>query len=188
MKKTLVLTVLSLAILLSNIGTKSAQAHNLSTEQVSVLKHNYQVSLHTIAWHNGKGRWTLFEHHRHCGTVRLDSWAAVCFKHRAIIRAHAARVDRINSLLHPVDAWLGNAFLCIHKYEGSWTSNTGNGYYGGLQMDYGFMRNYGSEYVRRWGTADNWPVWAQIDAAKRAYHSGRGFSPWPNTARACGLI
>src|SRR5438876_5647928 len=26
-------------------------------------------------------------------------------------------------------------WLCIHHYEGSWTANTGNGYYGGLQMD-----------------------------------------------------
>jgi hypothetical protein len=24
--------------------------------------------------------------------------------------------------------------------------------------------------------------------AERAYRSGRGFYPWPNTARACGLI
>ena len=87
-----------------------------------------------------------------------------------------------------VEDWLTNAFLCIHRYEGAWTSNTGNGYYGGLQMDYGFMRNYGAEFVRRWGTADNWPVWAQLEAAARAHRSGRGFSPWPNTARACGLL
>jgi len=87
-----------------------------------------------------------------------------------------------------VPAWLRAAFNCIHQYEGAWTSNTGNGYYGGLQMDYGFMRSYGAEYVRRWGTADNWPVWAQLTAAMRAHHSGRGFTPWPNTARACGLL
>jgi hypothetical protein len=24
--------------------------------------------------------------------------------------------------------------------------------------------------------------------AERAYRSGRGFYPWPNSARACGLI
>jgi hypothetical protein len=85
-------------------------------------------------------------------------------------------------------AWLARAFLCIHRFEGAWTSNTGNGYYGGLQMDVSFMRRYGSDFVDRWGTADNWPVWAQLRAASRAHRSGRGFSPWPNTARACGLI
>lgn len=87
-----------------------------------------------------------------------------------------------------VPAFLASAFTCIHRYEGSWTANTGNGYYGGLQMDIGFQSRYGAAYLRRWGTADNWPVWAQLDAAARAYRSGRGFWPWPNTARMCGLI
>ena len=80
------------------------------------------------------------------------------------------------------------AFSCIHAYEGSWSADTGNGYYGGLQMDVGFQRLYGGAYLRRWGTADNWPVWAQLAAAVRAYRSGRGFWPWPNSARLCGLI
>lgn len=83
---------------------------------------------------------------------------------------------------------LVRAFSCIHSYEGSWSANTGNGYYGGLQMDVGFQRLYGPTYLRRWGTADNWPVWAQLDAAVRAYRSGRGFWPWPNSARICGLL
>jgi len=85
-------------------------------------------------------------------------------------------------------AFLEQAFLCIHRYEGAWSSNTGNGYYGGLQMDVSFQALYGGAYLRRWGTADRWPVWAQLDAAVHAYQSGRGFGPWPNTARACGLV
>ena len=87
-----------------------------------------------------------------------------------------------------VPAGLGDAFRCIHRFEGAWTSNTGNGYYGGLQMDRSFQAHYGREYVARWGTADRWPAWAQLQTAVRAYQSGRGFSPWPNTARFCGLI
>jgi hypothetical protein len=83
---------------------------------------------------------------------------------------------------------LSSAFLCIHHYEGAWDSNTGNGYYGGLQMDRRFQSLYGRDFVARWGTADNWPAWAQLQAAMRAYRAGRGFYPWPNTARACGLI
>lgn len=88
----------------------------------------------------------------------------------------------------PVPPALSSAFLCIHHYEGAWDSNTGNGYYGGFQMDRHFQSLYGPEFVARWGTADNWPAWAQLQAALRAYRSGRGFYPWPNTARACGLI
>ncbi|NUR77598.1 MAG: hypothetical protein HOQ28_15105 [Thermoleophilia bacterium] len=87
-----------------------------------------------------------------------------------------------------VPDWLNDAFLCIHRYEGAWTSDTGNGYYGGLQMDLAFQALYGSDFARRWGTADAWPPWAQIQAAVRAYQSGRGFDPWPRTARACGLL
>lgn len=86
-----------------------------------------------------------------------------------------------------IPAWLHDSFQCIHRFEGAWTSNTGNGYYGGLQMDLEFQGLYGPEFLARWGTADNWPAWAQLQAAVRAYQSGRGFTPWPNTARFCGL-
>jgi hypothetical protein len=96
------------------------------------------------------------------------------------VAAHAVRRAQIAS-------GLLQSFMCIHRFEGAWDSNTGNGYYGGLQMDLHFMSLYGSEYVARWGTADNWPVWAQLETAVRAHESGLGFTPWPNTARICGL-
>ena len=80
------------------------------------------------------------------------------------------------------------AWLCIQRHEGAWNANTGNGYYGGLQMDLSFQRTYGPELVRRKGTANRWKPIEQIWVAERAYRSGRGFYPWPNTARYCGLI
>jgi hypothetical protein len=80
------------------------------------------------------------------------------------------------------------AFQCIHRYEGAWDANTGNGYYGGLQMDRGFQQSYGAEFLRAYGTADHWPPAVQISVAMRAYLSGRGFYPWPTSARSCGLI
>lgn len=79
------------------------------------------------------------------------------------------------------------AWECIHSHEGAWNANTGNGYQGGLQMDYSFQRTYGPEFIRKWGGAHRWPVWAQKKAADRAYRT-RGFTPWPNTARMCGLL
>lgn len=79
-------------------------------------------------------------------------------------------------------------FICIHGGEGSWTANTGNGYYGGLQMDLSFQSTYGGYLLRTKGTADHWTPLEQIWVAARAARSGRGFYPWPNTARACGLI
>ena len=83
-------------------------------------------------------------------------------------------------------------WLCIHRYERhplqGWATRTGNGYYGGLQMDISFQRTYGAEIYRRKGTANNWTAVEQMWVAERAYSSGRGFYPWPNTARYCGLI
>lgn len=78
-------------------------------------------------------------------------------------------------------------FLCIHAGEGAWTDPDAP-YYGGLQMDMEFQRTYGPEFLRAFGTADHWPVSVQIAVAIKAYLSGRGFYPWPQTARACGLI
>ncbi len=80
-----------------------------------------------------------------------------------------------------------SAWMCIHRYEGSWT-DTGAPFYGGLQMDWSFMSSYGGELLRSKGTADRWTPLEQMWVAEKAYSSGRGFYPWPNTARACGLI
>jgi hypothetical protein len=79
------------------------------------------------------------------------------------------------------------AWNCIHRHEGAWNDPHAP-YYGGLQMDIHFQRLYGPELLRRKGTADNWTAVEQMWVAERAYRSGRGFYPWPNTARACGLI
>jgi hypothetical protein len=79
------------------------------------------------------------------------------------------------------------AWLCIHRYEGSWRDD-GAPYYGGLQMDIDFQQLYGGRLLRTKGTADHWTPLEQMWIAERAYRSGRGFYAWPNTARFCGLI
>jgi hypothetical protein len=78
------------------------------------------------------------------------------------------------------------AWLCIHRYEGSW-SDSGGPYYGGLQMDISFQSTYGGWLFRQKGTADHWSPLEQIWTAQRAAQT-RGFYPWPNSARICGLI
>ena len=78
-------------------------------------------------------------------------------------------------------------WLCIHRYEGSWTDPNAP-YYGGLQMDLSFQRTYGGKLLDTKGTADNWSPLEQMWVAERAHASGRGFYPWPNTARYCGLF
>jgi hypothetical protein len=80
-------------------------------------------------------------------------------------------------------------FMCIagHESGARWDVSTGNGYYGGLQMDRTFQRTYAPGLYRSKGTADNWTAEEQIRAAARAV-AARGFTPWPNTARMCGLL
>lgn len=80
-----------------------------------------------------------------------------------------------------------SAWLCIHRYEGAWNDPDAP-YYGGLQMDIGFQKSYGARLLATKGTADHWTPLEQMWVAEKAFSSGRGFYPWPNTARYCGLI
>jgi hypothetical protein len=113
----------------------------------------------------------------------------------AQLRARLARERRrfrhaLYDVIHvPVygTSWLERAFLCIHSGEGSWTDPNAP-YWGGLQMDRSFMASYAPWALASFGTADNWPVSVQLATAIRAYKAGRGFGPWPNTARMCGLL
>lgn len=72
-------------------------------------------------------------------------------------------------------------WLCIHAKEGAWNANTGNGYYGGLQMTSG------------WGGVarpDLLSPEAQMNLAEAGYRSS-GYSlswlrsQWPNTSYGC---
>jgi hypothetical protein len=87
--------------------------------------------------------------------------------------------------------WTGGSWyqaaMCIHAGEGAWTSETGNGYHGGLQFSDSFQQTYGPEWVAEYGDAGHWPPVDQLHAAYRAWRI-RGWAPWPNTAAACGLL
>jgi hypothetical protein len=78
-------------------------------------------------------------------------------------------------------------WLCIHRFEGGW-SDSGDPYWGGLQMDRGFMSTYAPRFLLRKGWANRWTPLEQMWVAERAHRSGRGYGPWPNTARSCGLL
>lgn len=79
------------------------------------------------------------------------------------------------------------AWRCIHRYEGAWEDGW-DPYWGGLQMDRSFMRHYAPRHLLRRGWANRWSPIEQMWVAERALRAGRGFYPWPHTARLCGLI
>ncbi len=146
-----------------------------STIVTATVARDVKVDGHGVRWwanrarRNGAGlRWQK---------QRAEKHAAALKKLRAGLR------ERVDVGPYGVAAGL----LCIHTHEGAWDANTGNGYYGGLQMDYSFMRAYGGEFLTSLGTADRWPPHIQVAVAMRAYYSGRGFGPWPNTRRMCGI-
>ena len=122
-------------------------------------------------------------------------WQAVMGKRRTTVklslrsvpalrywRRQARSVVRVAS--HPPHK---AGWLCIHRYEGGWRDSS-DPYWGGLQMDRGFMSSYAPGELLRRGWADRWTALEQMWVAERAHRSGRGYWPWPSTARFCGLI
>ena len=112
-------------------------------------------------------------------------FASLFAKRTWMVRSWKARALRARTLAErpPHRA----AWLCIHRYEGPWT-DPGAPYYGGLQMDLTFQRTYGPRLLQRDGTANRWSPLEQMWVAERAIRAGRGFYPWPVSARRCGLI
>ena len=104
--------------------------------------------------------------------VELRRAAVRVERDRRLPRAKAAQSQCLTNLLW--DWYSSSGADCIHAYEGSWTANTGNGYYGGFQADLSFQRAYGGEYLARWGTANNWPVWARSTWPTGAGRLGAG--------------
>jgi Transglycosylase-like domain len=64
---------------------------------------------------------------------------------------------------------------------GNWATNTGNGYYGGIQFSLGSWQSVGGT-----GRPDQASRETQIAMGQRLYHSGGGWSHWPGCSRALG--
>jgi hypothetical protein len=104
-----------------------------------------------------------------------------------VARVHLAWAKRLLARYWSMLGSVGN-WKCIHRFEGSW-KDSGDPFWGGLQMDRQFQQTYGTDMLRAYGGyADRWHPYDQMIVAERARRSGRGYYPWPNTARYCGLI
>ena len=183
----------------------TSQARQLASAKVQVQSLTRQVHAlrGTVNFYqpHHKGHWALHLRYKKCYQVTGWQRVRVCqHSRRALASAAESLPDlerqlalkQIHVLYLQIDSSEIAAFGCIHSKEGSWTSDTGNKYYGGLQMDLGFQKTYGAEFLALWGTANNWPIEAQIVAAHRAKvgyggYGARGYGPWPKTGPACGL-
>jgi hypothetical protein len=129
-------------------------------------------------------RQTVAHWRRVIGTAPVRETAAVGGREATFVRWRRLARATLQRAENPP---LESAWRCIHRYEGSWRDANGP-YYGGLQMDLGFQRRYGRYLLATKGTADHWTPFEQMWVAARAHSSGRGFAPWPNTARYCGVL
>lgn len=115
---------------------------------------------------------------------KRNDWRATAKKLRAAAEngRHNPGTAGATSLAVPhLSAW-----LCIHSHEGAWT-DSGDPYWGGLQMDRAFMSAYATRRLLARGWANVWSPREQMWVAERAWRV-RGFSPWPTTAAMCGLL
>ena len=128
----------------------------------------------------GKPRYPSADAARRSRSLAFRQWVLELWRERAeLAKRRALRPPHLRP------------WLCVFRYERSprqgWRTNTGNGYYGGLQMDVAFQRNYGRWLVQRKGLAHRWTPIEQIWVAERGRRV-QGWHAWPNTARACGLL
>jgi len=178
--RVLVLAGIAILALAAIVRPDSAAA---SEQRVSIVEQIADLRAETWSWQRltGRPRTPTSYSERRIESSTYRTWVRELWRRRSLAAKRAARNP-------PHKA----QWLCIHRYERDprqgWATRTGNGYYGGLQMDISFQRTYGADVFRRKGTANNWSAVEQMWVAERAYRSGRGFHPWPNTARACGLI
>lgn len=176
MVKTTILVVGAAALTLALTITLSSPA------STPMVRATYQGRT-AQSWANAAHGWQRTAVKR----TELATWLQKHLTARVIeVRALHRSIRRIAAQDTVLTDALDRNFLCIHGHEGDW-ADPGAPYWGGVQMDLEFQRTYGPEFYKAWGTADHWPVSVQLAVAMRAYLS-RGYWPWPNTARACGLL
>ncbi len=175
-----VLAVVAVALVPRATARQRAAAHVVRPDPAAMARTLKKIE----ANRNETWRWQRVMHRprtpfaasaRRARSLPYRRWVVNLWRHRAIAARRQAQ-----SPPHKAE------WLCIHRYEGSWTDPNAP-YYGGLQMDVEFQQTYGPDLYREKGTADHWTPLEQMWVAERAYRT-RGFWPWPNTARYCGLL
>jgi hypothetical protein len=178
-----VFAVLS-CLVISLAAASTAQARwylaPVKVEKIKSIK--WRIKAYEKNIHVGKSMLRFTKTHTELYTYK--EWLRVRKDHKWMIRFSTNRIAELKwSMLPPhYSGW-----ICIHGHEGSWYDD-GDPYWGGLQMDRGFMKTYAPSFLLRKGWANRWTPLQQMWVAERAFSSGRGYYPWPNTARMCGLI
>jgi len=166
--------LVALLVVLVVAAIVTTQARAATTSQ------KLHKSTTVVAWYKGEGWWHLRPGFRKCGDIRWDRPAARCWRHRANLRWHRARVVRLTPRPQATGHVAG--WLCIHSREGAWNAQTGNGYYGGLQMSYGWMGLVGNAALL---SPEQQMAAAETGYRQSGYSSAWLAGQWPNTYPPC---
>lgn len=177
MRKLIALSIV-VAVLGGGVATSTAQAKDVRSAKAKLINHidSYIAATHHrqlvmgVEMTPSTGSYKTTKSAKYLKWVH-DHWKKINWR---VLKSYQAVPNK-------------SAWLCIHGHEGAWNAATGNGYYGGLQMEPGFQSSYGQYLLSAKGMANNWTPLEQMWVAVRAYNSGRGFGPWPNTRRMCGV-
>jgi len=106
-----------------------------------------------------------------------------------VLRAPVAQVEKVGTKSPPAPATTnfasgGTVWDSLAQCEagGNWATNTGNGYYGGLQFSLGTWQAYGGS-----GLPSNASRETQIAIATKVRNASGGYGAWPACAASLGL-
>jgi hypothetical protein len=150
----------------------------LSTELKHVRAHERQLQIDTgtLRFFRNHG-WLLDPRHRETRDWAIGAIEAA--RHRVpVVRALLARA---RARLRPEPGHLAG-WSCIHSREAAWSANTGNGFYGGLQMSYGWAGRVRNAALLT--PAEQIAV-AEAEAAEHNWAYAWMRAQWPNTFPRC---
>jgi len=164
-------------------ATSTAKAHMIWHRKHQTFAQKMLYANMTIAHAKRSLRWSKANEHLIVQVAGYEFYKTLRRDHQWLLK-YGLELKRKLTLEQLPPHYYG--WLCIHNLEGSWTANTGNGYHGGLQMTYDWMKDIGGIH----GGAENYTALQQMWAAERV--SARfGFTwswmhgQWPNSYPPC---
>ena len=103
-----------------------------------------------------------------------------------VLRAPVAEIERVGTKSVATTNFASGGTVCDQLAQceagGNWATNTGNGYYGGLQFSLGTWQAYGGS-----GLTSNASRETQIAIATKVRNASGGYGAWPACAASLGL-
>jgi uncharacterized protein YabE (DUF348 family) len=119
-------------------------------------------------------------------TFRNGSLVARQVLSQQVLREPVAQIERVGTKVVATANFAGGSTvwdrLAQCEAGGNWATNTGNGYYGGLQFSLGTWHAYGGS-----GLPSNASRQTQIAIATKIRNASGGYGAWPACAASLGL-